>query len=156
MAYIASLGRGYVCRAFADGDSTVMAVLAHVCSLSVIEGHDHRSPNISGMANLALFTGDGVSGGFIRSGTDAIMTPRTVTRLPRHCAVVKQNLQPIGGVVAHIAGLRSGYVRGTFTGGDSAVMTVFTQVSGLGMVDRYYVRLPSGAGSMTSLALIRC
>ena len=67
------------------------------------------------------------------------MTTSTVTRLPCYGGVIKQNLQPIGGVMTHIAGLRSRYVCSAFTGGDSAVMAVFAQVAGLGVIDGYYV-----------------
>ena len=145
-----------MCRRFVSRVGTSVAGGTNSGGLIMREWHNKHCPYISGMARFTEFRGLRMCRGFIRSGTDAIMTPRAVTRLPGHRAVIKQNLQPIGGVVTHIASLGGGDMRGTFTGGDSAVMTVFTQVSGLAVFKRYYVRLPSGAGSMTGFALIRC
>ena len=106
-----------------DRYGTVMTVLAYICRLSVIKRHDDRYPHSGGVARLALFAGHGMCGRFIRSSTDAVVTPRAVTGLPRHGAVIKQNLQPIGGVMAHVAGLSGWYVSGTFADGNCAIVT---------------------------------
>ena len=155
MAQLTSLGGYRMGSALTRRDSGVVAVGAGVCGLAVVKWHDHGCPYVCGMTNLALLAGQRMRSGLVSSGTDAVVTPRTVTRLPGHRAVVKQNLQPIGGVMAHIAGLGSGYVSGVFTGGDSAIVAVFTQVSGLAVIKWYGVRLPTGTGGMTSLAQIR-
>ena len=107
------------------------------------------------MTSLALLAGHRMRSGLISSGTDAVVTPRAVTRLPRHCAVVKQNLQPIGGVVTHIASLGRRYMCRVLAKCDSAVVARRTRIGGLGVIERHYVRLPSQACGMTRLAQIR-
>ena len=40
----------------------------------------------------------------------------------------------------------------TFAAGDGAVVAVLTHISGLAVVQRYDIDIPTGAGSMTRLA----
>jgi len=86
------------------------------------------------MAGLTQVAGERMSGAFVSSGTDPVMTTGTVAGLPCHCAVIKDDTQPGGGAVAHIAGRRRCNVRGPLAGGNDAVMTVFTGVRGLSVI----------------------
>ena len=88
-----------MCRRFVSRVGTSVAGGTNSGGLIMREWHNKHCPYISGMARFTEFRGLRMCRGFIRSGTDAIMTPRTVTRLPRHCTVVKQNLQFDDGVL---------------------------------------------------------
>ena len=125
--------------ALAGGDSSVMTIDTRVCSLSVIKRHDDRYPHISGMTGIALFTGHGMSGRFVGARTHPVMTTGTVACLPGHGGVIKQDLQPIGGVMAYIAGLGGRNMGSPFAGGNRAIMTVLTHIRGLTVIDGNYV-----------------
>ena len=118
------------------------------------ERYDQRYPHIGGMTSITSFRGLWMSSGFISSRADTVMTPCTITRLPGHRGMVKQNLQPVGGVVAHITRFAGDDVGLAFTGGDGAVMTVFTQVGGLGVIDGNGKGSPAGTGGMTKFTSI--
>ena len=56
--------------------------------------------------------------------------------------------------MAHIAGLRGGYMCRTFAGGNRAIMTVLTQIRGLTVIHRQHKALPSRACGMAGFAQI--
>jgi len=152
MAQITGLGAEWVRSALTRGYRGIMAIGAGIGRLTVIKGYDHRYPHIGDMAHITLFAGDRMGGGFIGSSADSVVTAGTVTGLPRHCAVIKQYLKPIGGVMAHVAGLSGWYVSGTFASGNSTVVAVLTKVHRLTMINGNNVRLPSRPRGMTSFA----
>ena len=141
--------------ALSYADGRVMTVAAGICSLAVIKGHDHRLPHVGGVTGLAQLARNWMSGRFIGASADAIVAAGTVARLPGHGAVIKDDLRPVGGVMAGIAGLGRGNVGGALAYGDRAVMAVITSRRGLAVVERYDKRAPTGAGGMTGLAHIR-
>ena len=121
-------------RPLACGDGGVVTVAASIRGLGVIKRQDHRRPHIGGMACVALFASHRMGGRLISARTDTIVTTSTITGLPRYRGMIKENLQPIGGVVAHLARFRGRDVRRAFTGGDGAVVAVLTHISGLAVV----------------------
>ena len=126
-----------MCRRFVSRVGTSVAGGTNCGGLIMREWHNKHCPYISGMTRFTEVRGLRMCRGFIRSGTDAIVTSGTVTRLPGHRAVIKQNLQPIGGVVADIAGLGRWYMCRTFTKRKGIVVAVFTKVCCLGVVKRH-------------------
>jgi len=155
MAEFAGIGGLRMCRRFVSGICTGMASGATIGGLVVRKRRDQRHPYICDMTGFTQFRGLWMCRGFISSGTGAIMAPRAVTRLPSYCAVIKQDLQPIGGVVADIASLCCRYMRWTFSRRNRAIMTVFAQICSMAMIDRYYIGLPSRTSGMTDFAQIR-
>ena len=154
VANIAGFRRGNMSGTLTDSNGTIMTVLTHICRLSVIKWHDDRYPHISGMASIALFAGQRMGGRFVSARTHTVMTAGTVARLTCYGGVIKQNLQPIGGVMTHITGLRGGNVCRTFTGGHRAIMTVLTQIRGLTVINRQHKALPSRASGMAGFTQI--
>ena len=103
------------------------------------------------MASFTQFRGLGMRRGFIRPDADTIVAARAVAGLPGHRAVIKQDLQPVGGVMADVTSLGSRYVSGALADGYSALMTVLAGIRGLGMIKRHYHRYPH-CGGMATLA----
>lgn len=66
------------------------------------------------MACFATITGKGMVGGFSSSRTVTIVTPARGTCLPGYRGMIKIQLQPVGGVVAHFATAAGGNMVGTF------------------------------------------
>jgi len=54
--------------------------------------------------------------------------------------------------VADLARFGGWDVSGPFAAGNGAVVAVLTHISGLAVVQRYDIDIPTGAGSMTGLA----
>ena len=154
MTNIAGFRRGNMSGTLTDSNGTIMTVLTHICRLSVIKWHDDRYPQISGMASIALFAGHWMGGRFVSARTHPVMTTGTVACLPGYGGVIKQDLQPIGGVVAYIAGLGGGNMSSTLTDGNGAIMTVLTHIRGLAMIKWYYIALPSRTSGMAGFTHI--
>jgi len=140
--------------ALANADCGVVTVAAGIGGLAVVKRHDHRFPHISGMAGVAQFASHWMSGGFIRVATDTLMAAGGVTRLPGHSVVIKEDLRPVGGVMAGIAGLAYGNVASAFPQCDRTVMAVFTGIGGLGVIYGNCKRSPARTGGMTKLTSI--
>jgi hypothetical protein len=68
--------------------------------------------------------------------------------------MIKHDLQPVSGVMAYVARLRGRNVCQTFAASDRAVMTVFTHIRSLPMVNRSYVGLPTRACGMARFTQI--
>jgi len=107
------------------------------------------------VAKLAGISSRRMIAGFACWAADAVMTAGTVTICGYH-TMVNGDYQPIGGVVAGIAGLRSGKVGGALARGDAAVVAGFTGGTGLSVVNRQRKCPPTRAGSMTAFAKIGC
>ena len=63
------------------------------------------------------------------------MAARLRTRLARHGGMIKYRAQPGIGAVARVTGQGGGYMTCILTSGDGAVVTVFTSVRGLAVIN---------------------
>jgi len=137
------------------GIGAAMTTRTAIGGLVVSKRHNQWYPYIGSMAGFAQIRGLRMGGGFVRPGTYPIMATCAAACLACYRPVVKQNLQPIVSVMAHIASLGGRYMCEAFAGGYDAVMTVFTQIRSLSMIYRRYVGLPAGSGGMAGFTQIR-
>ena len=79
------------------------------------------------------------------------MTSASGTGLTGYRTVIEQNLQPVGGVVAHITCTGRGNMRSALTKGNDIIVAILTSVRGLIMGKRLKYRLPK-SGTMTAPA----
>lgn len=112
-----------------------MASGAIIACLAVVKRGNHRTPHVGGVASFAQFGSERMRSGFESARANPIMATRTVARLPCHRAMVEYNLLPTTGVVAYITRLISGNMIGTLARCNRAVVTVFTAVSGLTVIN---------------------
>ena len=96
-----------------------------------------------------------MGGGFVSPGTQTIVAAGAVACLSCYRTVIKQDLQPVGGVMAYVASLGSRYVGGALAGGYSAVVAIFTHIRGLAVIQGYHKSLPARTGGMTGFAQVR-
>ena len=153
MATVARLRSDDMGRTFAGGDGTVVAVLARVRGLTMIEGYQHRNPDVGGMTGFTHVAGQRMSAGFIRPRTHSVMTTGRGARLPRNGGMIERTDRPASGGMTTVARLRGHDMGRAFAGGNGAVVTVLARVHGLAMIERYQHRNPN-VGGMTSLAEI--
>jgi len=108
---------------------------AQIGRLIVRKRSQQRHPHIGAMADFTKFGRCGMVLRFIRTIANAIMATATIASLARYQIVVKDDLQPIGGVMTHIAGLRGRNMSGTLTDSYGTVMTVLAQIRGLTVIE---------------------
>ena len=109
---------------------------ATISGLIVCKRHNQRHPRISGMTGITEFAGQWMVSRLVSTVADTIVTTSAVTGLPCHCAMIKHNLQPTGGVMTYITGLSGWNMINIFTNSNRIIMAVFTRVAGLIMVER--------------------
>ena len=120
-----------------------MAVSAGIRGLTVIERCQHWNPHAGVVTGLAQVCRQRMVGGFKCARADAIMTAGTGARLPRDGGMIEHDLQPVSGVVASVTGLRRGDVVWPLTSSECAVVTGFTRVRSLAVIERYDQCLPT-------------
>ena len=140
----------------ANGNGVVMATKATVGGLAMIERHNCGFPHVRGMACIAQFTSNWVSGRFIGVTADTVVTTGAVARLPRHGVVIKDDLCPGHSIMAGVASGGGWNMVGAFTTGHCTVMAIFTGIRGLAMVYWTCKGSPARACSMTRVTHIRC